>query len=436
MNILESINKGFDKKYGKLMESCDIKKDECVEEKECDLRHRAKARRRKEDVAVDEACKKEKKAELKEYKNIGQDVAEYQKWVDYDMKRYHKISDKTRREIRDAGLSIVKDQYGDYEVIAKEPVREDKKCDCDKKRKVSIDRKKVVEAIKKEREKKKDDKKLKESLKIVCDFDEYEPWSGAVDTYQKIVDADKLDELERYLEEIFPDGATKTEVNDVLWFDGDEVLHDLGFYTEEVIDIAIQEVIEEAQDERFENIDELKSFLEINLEERVHAIVDVDVYDGKVEITVEDTSRSFALSTFKIDDIDESFDKDKIKINGRKKVTEGVRDYSSHRPYESYREVLADGRLLVANLYVERTRTSTYEIADLILDDKKATGKDRWINRPWYRFRFEKAIRSAAIELGIDSKKLADATVDCHSAEEYVKAIARIIDEGSEKSKE
>lgn len=362
MNILESINKGFDKKYGKLMESCDIKKDECVEEKECDLRHRAKARRRKEEVAVDEACKKEKKAELKEYKNIGQDVAEYQKWVDYDMKRYHKISDKTRREIRDAGLSIVKDQYGDYEVIAKEPVREGKDCDCDKKRKVSIDREKVVEAIKKAREKKKDDKKLKESLKIVCDFDEYEPWSGAVYTYQKIVDADKLDELERYLEEIFPDGATKTDVNDLLWFDGDSVLRDLGLPYDE------------------ENIDE--------------------------------------------------------SIKGSKHVMEGVRDYSSDRPYESYKEVLSDGRLLVANLYVERTRTSTYEIADLILDDKKATGKDRWINRPWYRFRFEKAIRAAAIELGIDAKKLADATVDCHSAEEYVKAIARIIDEGSEKSKE
>lgn len=219
----------------------------------------------------------------------------------------------------------------------------------------------------------------------------------------------------------------------MLWFDGDKVLHDLGFYTEEVIDIAIQEIVEEAQDERFENIDELKSFLEINLEKRVHAIVDVDVYDGKVEITIEDTSRSFDLSTFKIEDIDESFNKDKIKINGRKKVTEGVRDYSSDRPYESYREVLSDGRLLAANLYVERTRTSTYEIADLILDDKKATGKDRWINRPWYRFRFEKAIRSAAIELGIDKAKLSKAADDASDAEGYIKAIAHILDEDAAK---
>ena len=56
--------------------------------------------------------------------SIGSDVAEYQKWVDYDMKRYKKISEKTMSKIKKAGLSVVKDQYGDYEVIAKEPVRE------------------------------------------------------------------------------------------------------------------------------------------------------------------------------------------------------------------------------------------------------------------------------------------------------------------------
>jgi len=50
--------------------------------------------------------------------NIGQDIDEYQQWVDYDMKRYHKISDKTNDEIRKAGLQVVKDKYGDYQVIA------------------------------------------------------------------------------------------------------------------------------------------------------------------------------------------------------------------------------------------------------------------------------------------------------------------------------
>lgn len=48
----------------------------------------------------------------------GSEVDKYQVWVDYDMKHYGKISDETNRLIRKAGLQVVKDEYGDYEVIA------------------------------------------------------------------------------------------------------------------------------------------------------------------------------------------------------------------------------------------------------------------------------------------------------------------------------
>ena len=50
--------------------------------------------------------------------NIGELIDHYQEWVDYDMKRYGKISDETNRDIEEASLQIVKDKYGDYEVIA------------------------------------------------------------------------------------------------------------------------------------------------------------------------------------------------------------------------------------------------------------------------------------------------------------------------------
>lgn len=63
------------------------------------------------------------KRNIKE-ERIGNDLSEYQKWVDYDMKKYGKISDITNGKIRKAGLSIVKDQYGDYEVIADRPIKE------------------------------------------------------------------------------------------------------------------------------------------------------------------------------------------------------------------------------------------------------------------------------------------------------------------------
>ena len=55
-------------------------------------------------------------------KSLGSDISDYQKWVDFDMKKYGKISDITMKDIKKAGLSVVKDQYGDYEVIADDKV--------------------------------------------------------------------------------------------------------------------------------------------------------------------------------------------------------------------------------------------------------------------------------------------------------------------------
>lgn len=45
-------------------------------------------------------------------------IEDAQKWVDYDMKRYHKISDRTNRLVKKAGFQIIKDDHGDYEVAA------------------------------------------------------------------------------------------------------------------------------------------------------------------------------------------------------------------------------------------------------------------------------------------------------------------------------
>ena len=57
--------------------------------------------------------------------SVGQDLSEYQKWVDYDMEKYGRVSKDTFSKIRAAGLNIVRDQYGEYEVIAKRPVERD-----------------------------------------------------------------------------------------------------------------------------------------------------------------------------------------------------------------------------------------------------------------------------------------------------------------------
>ena len=71
------------------------------------------------------------------------------------------------------------------------------------------------------------------SLKIICDLSDYSAWSGAVDTWQKIQDEDKVDDLERLLEECYPDGLTMTELNDILWFESEWVFENLGIKDEE-----------------------------------------------------------------------------------------------------------------------------------------------------------------------------------------------------------
>ena len=71
-------------------------------------------------------------------------------------------------------------------------------------------------------------KRMNESVKIIADLDDYTPWQGAVATWSTIIDADMKDAFEQYLEDAYPDGLTMTELNDMLWFDGEQVLEDLG----------------------------------------------------------------------------------------------------------------------------------------------------------------------------------------------------------------
>lgn len=73
---------------------------------------------RDDDEDYDESLKKSPKKPIKE--DLGDDIADYQRWVDYDMKRYGKISDITNDHIKKAGLTVTKNDHGDYEVIAKE----------------------------------------------------------------------------------------------------------------------------------------------------------------------------------------------------------------------------------------------------------------------------------------------------------------------------
>ena len=84
----------------------------------------------------------------------------------------------------------------------------------------------------------------------------FDAWSGAIETLDRIRREGKCEELEVILEELYPDGMDETELNDLLWFDGDTVFEWLGLRTESQIQEEIYEVEEELE-ELCEELEEL-----------------------------------------------------------------------------------------------------------------------------------------------------------------------------------
>lgn len=88
-------------------------------------------------------------------------------------------------------------------------------------------------------------KNLDEALKVYTTIDEYKPWSGAIDTWETIVDNNMADTLESILEDMYPEGISMTELNDLLWFEPETVLGDwLGLDVEEDIEESLTEDID------------------------------------------------------------------------------------------------------------------------------------------------------------------------------------------------
>lgn len=95
------------------------------------------------------------------------------------------------------------------------------------------------------------------------DLNSFEAWSGAVDTLERIQREGKCAELENVLEELYPDGMTETELNDLLWFDSESVYEWIGIRSEE----QIEKEIEEAEEELEEKLSDLEFDLDDDLTE-------------------------------------------------------------------------------------------------------------------------------------------------------------------------
>ena len=95
------------------------------------------------------------------------------------------------------------------------------------------------------------------------DLNRFEAWSGAKETLERIQREGKCAELENVLEELYPDGMTETELNDLLWFDSETVYEWLGIRSEG----QIEKEIEEAEEELEKKLSDLEFDLDDDLTE-------------------------------------------------------------------------------------------------------------------------------------------------------------------------
>ena len=61
----------------------------------------------------------------------------------------------------------------------------------------------------------------------------FNAWSGAVNTKNLIISLGLEEEFEMLIDELYEEGLTDTQLNDLLWFESDWILENLGVEVEE-----------------------------------------------------------------------------------------------------------------------------------------------------------------------------------------------------------
>ncbi len=89
-------------------------------------------------------------------------------------------------------------------------------------------------------------------MKIISEqsISEFNAWNGAKETQQIIIDNDKENDFDLLIEEIYPEGLTDGQLNDLLWFDSEWIFEQLGISEEDD-----NEEDDRDEDEDDENID-------------------------------------------------------------------------------------------------------------------------------------------------------------------------------------
>lgn len=136
-------------------------------------------------------------------------------------------------------------------------------------------------------------------MKIISDIslENFDAWSGAEDVLNRIISNNLCSTLEAILEDLYPDGMTDTQLNDLLRFESETVYEWVGLRTEEQIRAEISDkedelesLKEELNDIRQEWEDEAEDYDELEekmeLWEKFYA---EDYADKQAEIEEKET---------------------------------------------------------------------------------------------------------------------------------------------------
>ena len=110
------------------------------------------------------------------------------------------------------------------------------------------------------------------------------PWSGAEYAYEKIIEADKGEEFIQQLDDIYPDGISETQLNDLLCFEAEWCFELVGLNAWGVEPVHADEFIgdsEQIQDAIDEAIEE---YLEEHEERTADDFYGLDAYHFEQEI--------------------------------------------------------------------------------------------------------------------------------------------------------
>ena len=78
-------------------------------------------------------------------------------------------------------------------------------------------------------------------MKIIeeTSLENFEFWSGAKDN-AALLTSEELSQVEEVLEEFYPDGMTDAQINDLFWFEFDNVCESIGLEYDEQTDEIIR----------------------------------------------------------------------------------------------------------------------------------------------------------------------------------------------------